>query len=69
MPAEWEQHCPISEEDHPVLSQAWGCGWLHRRVHGPGVPKAKTAVKTVGPHFLEGWLQGYSAADRHERDH
>lgn len=68
MLADWKQHCPIDEKDHPILRQAWGGGWMHRLLPGPGEPEREKLQDVLGsPSLLSAWLEGFSAADRQER--
>lgn len=68
MPADWKQHCPIDEDGLPVERQAWREGWQYRIRHGPGQPDRATVLGMVGrTALLSVWMQGFSAADSHER--
>lgn len=65
----WKDHCPISEEDHPVQRQAWKRGWGHRLKYGPGEPDLERVKDVLGSSSLVSvWLQGYNAADSHLRE-
>jgi hypothetical protein len=74
MSAEWEQHCPISEDEWPVQRQAWHGGWMYRMEHGPGFSDGEAeaikrrSIDENSPSMLSIWLQGYSAADNYQRD-
>lgn len=61
--SDWEEHCPISEDDHPVKRKAWRDGWEYCMAYGPGVPD-RDAAEVDRPALLSVWLRGYSAADR-----
>jgi hypothetical protein len=71
---EWQEHCPIDEEEWLVQRQAWRSGWEYRMEHGPGLseeeaePIARHVLDSYTPPVLSAWLQGYSAADNHLRD-
>ena len=66
---EWQEYCPIGEEEWPVQRQAWHSGWEYRMEHGPGLnaTDAETVVRRMmdeySPTILSVWLQGYSAAN------
>jgi hypothetical protein len=65
---EWQEHCPIDEEEWPVQRQAWRSGWEYRMEHGPGKPDRETILEMVErPTLLSVWLQGFAAADNAER--
>jgi hypothetical protein len=64
MPADWKQHCPIDEDESPGEREAWRKGWAHRKN-----PDEETAPNGMDdPLLISVWLEGYSAADRHEQD-
>lgn len=66
---DWEAHCPIDEHDHPAKRQAWKGGWMYCMEHGPGTPDPDAAREMAHrPALLSVWLQGYSAADRVQRE-
>lgn len=68
MPDEWEQECPIPEDEAPAQRQAWRRGWEYRMEHGPGKPDREAMLNVMGePSLVSVWLQGYSAADAHMR--
>lgn len=67
MSADWKKHCPISEDEDPVLRQALRGGWEYRFEHGPGKPGKETVLNVMGRSSpLSVWMQGYSAADAHQ---
>lgn len=64
----WREHCPIDEDENPVLRQAWRGGWEYRMEHGPGKPDKETVLDVMGkPSLLSVWMQGFSAADNAKR--
>jgi len=65
---DWTAHCPIDEDEWPVLRQAWHAGWINRMETGPGKPDREIGLRLIDePHRLSAWLQGYSAADNVQR--
>jgi hypothetical protein len=59
----WKDHCPIEEGESPAEREAWRKGWAHRNGHDE-----KALDVTGEPLLLSVWLEGYSAADRHEQN-
>jgi hypothetical protein len=72
---EWKKHCPMDEDEWPVQRQAFRGGWEYRVQHGPGLdeeaagPISVRVVEEYGAGVLSAWMQGYSAADNHLREH
>lgn len=68
MPADSKDHCPIDEDELSVERQAWRGGWEYRMENGPGKPSRGTVLNVMGkPSLISTWMEGYSAADAHQR--
>lgn len=66
---EWQEHCPIDEEEWPVQRQAWRGGWVYRKERGPDKPDRSTILEMIeSPNLLSVWLQGFSEADEYFRE-